>query len=118
MTDVFRLRVGDAISVDLLLRHGASPHTQDSGGLTPLHWAVVKGNKVCIRRLVEAGADLDVKDESGKTPKDMAEELKSIGAWKKGLEDAGRKPDGREKIPALNPVSLAAVLCSPRFIQT
>lgn len=36
---------GDAISVDLLLRHSASVHTKDNTGMTPLHWSVVKGNK-------------------------------------------------------------------------
>ncbi|CDZ96517.1 palmitoyltransferase akr1 [Phaffia rhodozyma] len=85
---------GDAISVDLLLRHSASPLTKDNNGLSPLHWAVVKGNKVCIKRLVEAGADVDAKDEQGKTPRDMAVELKSIGAWKVGLEEAGREESG------------------------
>jgi palmitoyltransferase len=40
---------GDALSVDLLLRHGASPTVQDDAGLTPLHWAVVRGNWVAIR---------------------------------------------------------------------
>ncbi|OBZ74694.1 Palmitoyltransferase AKR1 [Grifola frondosa] len=33
---------GDALSVDLLLKHGASPNTRDESGLTPLHWAVRK----------------------------------------------------------------------------
>lgn len=97
---------GDAISVDLLLRHSASTSTSDSTGLTPLHWAVVKGNKVCIRRLVEAGADLDAKDDAGKTPRDMAEELKSVGAYKKGMEEAGRHEDGRIRSKWLSPVRL------------
>lgn len=96
---------GDAISLDLLLHQSASPNTRDNSGLSPLHWAVVKGNAVCIRRLIEAGANLDIKDEQGKTAGDMAEELKSIGAWRKGLEDAGRKSDGNLKSRVLNEVS-------------
>ncbi|KAL7413809.1 DHHC palmitoyltransferase-domain-containing protein [Mrakia frigida] len=105
---------GDAISLDLLLHHSASPHTRDNSGLTPLHWAVVKGNKVCIRRLIEAGAELDVKDEQGKTPRDMAEELKSLGAWKKGLEESGRKEDGRVKIGVLSERNTKiAIFCLP-----
>lgn len=55
--------------------------------------------------MIEAGAELDVKDEQGKTPRDMAEELKSLGAWKKGLEESGRKEDGRVKIGVLSEVS-------------
>jgi ankyrin repeat protein len=36
---------GDALSVELLLKHGASISVRDNAGLTPLHWAVVRGNK-------------------------------------------------------------------------
>lgn len=39
---------GDALSVELLLKHGASVHARDEQGLTPLHWAVVRGNKVRV----------------------------------------------------------------------
>lgn len=85
---------GDAISVDLLLRHGASPTTVDDSGLTPLHWAVVRGNRVCIRRLIEKGALLTAKDNEGRTPRDMAQELKSLGAWKRALEEGGWDDEG------------------------
>ncbi|KZS89519.1 zf-DHHC-domain-containing protein [Sistotremastrum niveocremeum HHB9708] len=85
---------GDALSVDILLKHGASVSIKDQVGLTPLHWAVVRGNKFCIRKLVEAGADLNAKDENGKTPKEMAIELKSLGAYKKALEEGGLNEDG------------------------
>lgn len=49
----------DALSVDLLVRHGADPNLTDDAGLTSLHWAVFRGNRVAIRRLVEKGADLE-----------------------------------------------------------
>ncbi|OCF34803.1 palmitoyltransferase AKR1 [Kwoniella heveanensis BCC8398] len=80
---------GDAISVDLLIRHGASVNVSDNAGMTPLHWAAVKGNKVSIRHLLEAGANLEAKEESGKTPRDMAEELKGLVPFERGLEEAG-----------------------------
>lgn len=70
---------------------------RDGSGLTPLHWAVVKGNKVSLRRLIEAGADLDAKDDAGKTSRDMARELKSDAAFQRALEEAGRWADGRLK---------------------
>jgi palmitoyltransferase len=38
---------GDAISVDILLRHSADPLLQDEKGMSALHWGVVKANKVC-----------------------------------------------------------------------
>lgn len=88
---------GDAISVDILLKHGADVHKRDGAGLTAMHWAVVKGNRLCIRLLADAKADLLAKEDSGKTPRDMAIELKSIGAYRKALADIGLEEDGRRK---------------------
>ncbi|KAI9058689.1 ankyrin [Trametes sanguinea] len=77
---------GDALSVDLLLKHDASPNTKDDTGLTPLHWAVVRGNR----------------DGEGRTPRDMAVELKSLGAWKRALDEGGFTEDGIPKRKPLN----------------
>ncbi|CDS01742.1 hypothetical protein, partial [Sporisorium scitamineum] len=88
---------GDAISVDILLKHGSDVHKRDGAGLTAMHWAVVKGNRLCIRLLADAKADLLAKEDSGKTPRDMAIELKSIGAYRKALSDIGLEEDGRRK---------------------
>jgi hypothetical protein len=85
---------GDALSVDLLLKHGASPNTADDAGLTPLHWAVVRGNRMCIRRLAEHGADVAAKDKENRTARDMAVELKSLGPYKRALEEGGMREDG------------------------
>lgn len=95
---------GDALSVDLLLKHGASPNTKDDAGLTPLHWAVVRGNRVCIRRLIECGADIAAKDGEGRTARDMAVELKSLGAWKRALEEGGLNEEGIRKKKPLSEV--------------
>ena len=83
--------------------------------MTPLHWAAVKGNRVAIRHLIEAGADLDAKEESGKTPRDMAEELKGPAPFQKALEEAGYMSSGLKRIPRLSPVSLAC-LRSPKLM--
>jgi palmitoyltransferase ZDHHC13/17 len=80
---------GDVLSVGMLLKHGANPNTRDDVGLTPLHWAVVRGNKVCILKLFEKGAEIHAKDNGGRTAGDMAVELKSLGAWKRALEEEG-----------------------------
>ncbi|KDQ17060.1 hypothetical protein BOTBODRAFT_88194, partial [Botryobasidium botryosum FD-172 SS1] len=58
-----------------ILKHGASPTARDTAGLTPLHWAVVRGNSIIIRKLIEAGANPSARDDVGKTPRDMAVEL-------------------------------------------
>lgn len=96
---------GDAISVDLLLRHGASVATADNAGMTPLHWAAVKGSKACIKHIVAAGADMEAKEEQGKTPKDMAEELKGLAPFNKGLEEAGYSSLGAKRLGKLSEVS-------------
>ncbi|KAI0274137.1 hypothetical protein BGY98DRAFT_995682 [Russula aff. rugulosa BPL654] len=91
---------GDALSVEMLLKHGANPNTRDDAGLTPLHWAVVRGNKICILKLFEKGAEIHAKDNEGRTARDMAVELKSLGAWKRALEEGGFTEDGsRRKKP-------------------
>ncbi|ELU39931.1 palmitoyltransferase AKR1 [Rhizoctonia solani AG-1 IA] len=97
---------GDALSVDLLLKHGAKVSAVDAVGLTPLHWSVVRGNRMCIRRLVESGADLNARSQDGKTARDMAVELKSIGAWRKALEEGGFEEDGRKSAKPLNEVGI------------
>ncbi|KAH7911142.1 hypothetical protein BJ138DRAFT_1063702 [Hygrophoropsis aurantiaca] len=93
---------GDALSVDLLLKHGANPNLQDDMGLSPLHWGVVRGNRVILRRLIEMGADIHAKDAEGRTPRDMAVELKSLGAWKRALEEGGMSEFGVRKTKPLN----------------
>jgi ankyrin repeat protein len=96
---------GDALSVELLLKHGASPNTKDDTGLTPLHWAVVRGNRTCIRRLIEKGGEVGAKDEEGRTPRDMAVELKSLGAWKRALEEGGMNEEGVKRRKPFSEVS-------------
>ena len=101
---------GDALSVDLLLKHGANPNLKDDTGLTPLHWAVVRGNRVILRRLIEMGADIHAKDAEGRTARDMATELKSLGAWKRAMEEGGMSEFGVKKTKPLNEVSVAFVV--------
>ena len=96
---------GDALSVEILLKHGANPNSRDDSGLSPLHWAVVRGNKVCIRRLFEKGAEIHAKDNEGRTARDMAVELKSLGAWKRALEEGGFTEDGSKRKKPLSDVS-------------
>lgn len=65
-----------AISLDLedkarlLLDHSASPNAQDKRGRTPLHQAIVsdKLTLAFIKRLVEAGANIDQRDKSKRSP--------------------------------------------------
>jgi len=97
---------GDGLSVELLLKHGADPNTKDDAGLTPLHWAVVRGNRMIIRKLIESGADLMAKDGEDRTARDMAVELKSLGAWKRALEEGGMNEHGIKRGKPLSEVTI------------
>lgn len=101
---------GDGISTDLLLKAGASVASRDYAGLTPLHWAVVKGSPACIKHLVEAGADMNIKEEQGKTPRDMADELKSTVPLTKALEQANCDAYGRTIQPRFGQRTTLALL--------
>jgi palmitoyltransferase ZDHHC13/17 len=79
----------------------------DGAGLTSLHWAVVRGNRVAIRKLIEKGADLTAKDGEDRTPRDMAAELKSLGAWKRALEEGGMNEHGVKQGKPLSDVCLS-----------
>lgn len=80
----------------MLLRAGADSKRADSAGLTPLHWAAVKGNSGCIKRLMEAGSDISAREKQGKTAKEMAIDLKSLPAYDRGLNEAGFDAEGRK----------------------
>ena len=51
--------------IQLLLLHGISPNLRARGGLTPLHIAVAKGHVGCVTALLEADADISLKDDFG-----------------------------------------------------
>lgn len=85
---------GDALSVDVLLKHGAAVHVSDMDGLTPLHWAVVHGNRLCILRLIEAGSDLKAREHKGQTPCELARELGTYAAYRSAMKELDRKDNG------------------------
>lgn len=94
---------GDGISVDLLIRFGADVNKPDPGGLTPLHWAVVKGNVICISKIVKAGSDLTRRNNEGVTPMELSKTLNSLHAFQRAMTSSlGRFPDGRLRSPLLS----------------
>lgn len=111
------LIAGDGLSVDLLLRHGASVTTRDHAGLSPMHWAVVKGSVVCIKHLVLAGADLMAREEQGKTPRDMADELKATAPLNRALQDANFTLYGQKIESRFSPrVTMALIFGLPLLV--
>jgi ankyrin repeat protein len=53
---------GNARAVDLLLALGAPVGALDHDGISPLHRAVQSGSLPTVRRLIEAGADVDLRE--------------------------------------------------------
>jgi palmitoyltransferase ZDHHC13/17 len=120
---------GDALTVDVLLRWGADIKTRDTAGLSVLHWAVVRGkfshlvpwltflgNKMCMRRLIEEGADIHALTNENKSPIKLAEEMKCILVFQRALQDSGRYNDDltpRLKPRLSNELAKKVVFCSP-----
>ena len=69
------VKQGDTKRVFDLLEKGANPNAIDEDGETPLHWAVwLRHPEPMARILVDAGADIEAKDEDGKTAWDRWQE--------------------------------------------
>jgi ankyrin repeat protein len=58
-----------------LIEHGASPNIPDKRGWTAVHQAVSRGNVKCFRALINAGGDLSLHDQEGRTPVQLAREM-------------------------------------------
>ncbi|KAG0163615.1 palmitoyltransferase akr1 [Apophysomyces sp. BC1015] len=93
---------GQALTVDLLIRFGANIRATDQSLLTPLHWAVVKGNKMCIRKILEQGGDPAARNNLGKSVMDYVEEKKLENVWNRAVLEfdvfAEGKPDQESRI--------------------
>jgi ankyrin repeat protein len=84
--------------VPVLLKAGADVHARDKKCRTPLMHAAMQGSPENIRALIAAGADLDVKDDSGKTALDLTRNSNYFGAWirTRVLEAAKAQKKGRK----------------------
>ncbi len=55
-------RAGDVAAIQLLLEHGADVNALDDHGATALHFAAAEGHLDCATALIDARADLDLRD--------------------------------------------------------
>lgn len=83
-------------AVQLLLDHGADVNATAATGETLLHRGVARGDAF-VRLLVERGARLDLEDEGGRTPLDVALGAAPPAAAGRGGRPAGPAP---ESLPA------------------
>lgn len=58
--------------MEALISSGAELEKKDSKLNTPLHYAAGYGRVQALKLLLEAGADGSAKNETGKTPADLA----------------------------------------------
>jgi hypothetical protein len=56
------------LNITNLITAGADPNGYDTNHMTPLHWAVIKGQRLAVALLLERGAHTDVRDSSDRTP--------------------------------------------------
>jgi Domain of unknown function (DUF6438)/Ankyrin repeats (3 copies) len=76
-------RKAQAEIIKLLVAHGADPNSANHLGLTPLMLISAYGNEEATRVLIDAGAAVDSRDASGKTPLDHARDMlkKNKDSW-------------------------------------
>ena len=85
---------------DLLRQHGGK--TGGFDGWTPLNYAAFVGHKEIAELLIAAGADVNAKDDDGKTPLDWAEKVRHTDrpktkAVKKETAELLRKHGGKRR---------------------
>ena len=56
------------LNITNLITAGTDPNCYDEHHMTPLHWAVVKGQRLAVELLLTRGAHTDVRDSSYRTP--------------------------------------------------
>ncbi len=67
---------GDAESIEILTRYRARVNVRDANGLTPLHYSVSTSHYDCAQTLINKGADMNAKGRDGRTPLDLAKNLR------------------------------------------
>ncbi|KAJ3206961.1 Palmitoyltransferase zdhhc13 [Dinochytrium kinnereticum] len=61
-------------SMDALIKRKADLDLTDPAGYTALYWAIISNHLNFAKKLIQAGASIDVKDSEGKSPFDCAKE--------------------------------------------
>lgn len=79
-------------SLDTAQRTAFVNHRNHSGN-TPLHWAALNTHLDCVKALVEAGADVTIKNDAGHDAMFLAERA----AWSAAAEEEGDADENAEE---------------------
>ena len=79
-------------SLDIAQRTAFVNHRNHSGN-TPLHWAALNTHLDCVKALVEAGADVTIKNDAGHDAVFLAERA----AWSAAAEEEGDADENAEE---------------------
>ncbi|NWU90043.1 ANR42 protein, partial [Upupa epops] len=72
---------GDLLELRRLVRSGViNVNERDDKGSTLLHKAAAQGHIHCLQWLIEMGADCDITNDAGETPKDVAKRSAQVAA--------------------------------------
>ena len=68
---------GDLVKINKLLdKDPGLINRGDENGVTPLHWAAIRGRKIAVELLIARGADVNAKKKGGSTPLHWASTVK------------------------------------------
>ncbi|KAM9321153.1 ankyrin repeat domain-containing protein 42 [Gastrophryne carolinensis] len=94
---------GDLMMLRKLVESGIiNINERDDKGATPLHKAAGQGRIECLQWLLEMGADYNINNEAGETPKDVAKRFAQLAAVK--LLSGGMEEDSDEELNEEDPL--------------
>ncbi|NXI32454.1 ANR42 protein, partial [Sterrhoptilus dennistouni] len=94
---------GDLLEVRRLIRSGViNINERDDKGSTLLHKAAEQGHIHCLQCLVEMGADCDITNDAGETPKDVAKRFSHVAAVELLKPRTGNISSSDEELDANN----------------